>query len=272
MAGAIVVPLYPAAADVFAILGGALQLTMPAGFEVVRGQVNRVPEAKGADFSVMWPISTPRLGTNVDTYLDSAFVASIAGTTMTVTEVIVGSGGIGSAGIGDIVIGGRGKKINVGDAVFGVGVAPGTAVAAYLTGTGGTGTYQLSAPQDVGSEVMASGVKYLTEPVEVVIQLDFHGPRSWDNSATWANVFRDASGVRMFDEGWFARFGNHVNGLQPLFCDDPKQVPFTNDQDQYEDRFVVYAHMQANQTLGLPQQFASAIVPSLVNASTLPAS
>lgn len=56
----------------------------------------------------------------------SAFKASLSGTTMTVTEIDNG-------------------KINVGDVVIGTGISAGTTVSALGTGTGGLGTYTLSA-------------------------------------------------------------------------------------------------------------------------------
>ena len=70
--------------------------------------------------------------------------------------------------------------------------------------------------------------------------------------------------MALFAKQWKALFDNEVNGLTPLYCDDPKQVPFTNDQDQYETRFVVHAHMQVNQSLGLPQQFADQLDATLI--------
>ncbi len=46
----------------------------PTGMEVVRGQDNRVAEPRGADFAVMTPIMSERLGTNVTTYQDGGLV------------------------------------------------------------------------------------------------------------------------------------------------------------------------------------------------------
>lgn len=59
-----------------------------------------------------------------------AFVGGIAGTTLTVSAISTG-------------------KLQVGQAIAGGGVAPGTAIQAVLTGTGGIGTYQLNIAQAV---------------------------------------------------------------------------------------------------------------------------
>lgn len=53
-----------------ATLRAFLLSILPAGVEVVRAQVNRVPEPAGADFVLMTPMGRVRLATNVDTYAD----------------------------------------------------------------------------------------------------------------------------------------------------------------------------------------------------------
>jgi hypothetical protein len=63
------------------------------------------------------------------------FTASIAGTTMTVTAVNYG-------------------VLQVGQTIVGGGVASGTTVSAYGTGTGGVGAYTITPTQTVGSEIM----------------------------------------------------------------------------------------------------------------------
>ena len=63
------------------------------------------------------------------------FTASISGTTMTVTAVASGT-------------------IYLGQTIQGTGDTAGTIVSAFLTGTGGTGTYTVSASQTIASETM----------------------------------------------------------------------------------------------------------------------
>lgn len=65
----------------------------------------------------------------------SSFTAAIAATTMTVSAVASG-------------------QIQIGQTVTGAGVTAGTKVTAFGTGTGGTGTYTVSASQTVASESM----------------------------------------------------------------------------------------------------------------------
>ena len=68
---------------------------------------------------------------------DAEFTASISGTTMTVSAVASGT-------------------VLVGAVISGTGVTAGTRITAYGTGTGGTGTYTVSASQTVGSTTITS--------------------------------------------------------------------------------------------------------------------
>ena len=80
-------------------------------------------------------------GTQNNSFLDSGnpaeFTASIAATTMTVTSVASGT-------------------IKVGMGISGSGVTAGTTVTAFVTGSGGTGTYTVSTTQTVSSTTITS--------------------------------------------------------------------------------------------------------------------
>jgi hypothetical protein len=52
------------------VLRSFLLAILPSVTEVVRGQVNRVPEPSAADYIVFWPLRRERLGTNEDVYSD----------------------------------------------------------------------------------------------------------------------------------------------------------------------------------------------------------
>ncbi len=64
------------------------------------------------------------------------FTGSIAGTTLTVSAVASGN-------------------LQVGETIYGAGIAPGTTITAVGTGTGGTGTYTVSTTQTVASETLS---------------------------------------------------------------------------------------------------------------------
>lgn len=229
-------------AQMFQALGNFLTAILPAPAEVVRGQVNRVPEVSAADFVVMTPIGRRCLRTNVDEYADAVFTGAISGNTLIITAVQYGA-------------------LDVGRAVFGVGIAAGTVITALGTGTGGIGTYAVNNAQTVTSEKIAAGVETLLQAVEWTVQLDVHGPSSADNAHIITTMFRDDAGV-----GLFAASGFDVT---PLFCNDERQLPFGNEDQQMEDRWSIDAVMQVNPVLTIPQQFADALALGLVDVDVV---
>jgi hypothetical protein len=224
-----------------AVLAGMLPPKTP----IIQGQINRVSEPKFSDFVVMTPLRMRRLATNLDEGEDCAFLASISGTTMTVTAVSLGT-------------------ILVGATLLGANLtSPAPTIAQQLTGTpiGGIGTYQLSSPQGtVGNQQMASGVQTYMQETEWTVQLDFHSANTADSAdmaQMVSTLFRDQYAVDAF--------AAQPGGVSPFYADDPRQVPFLNDAQQWETRYIVEAVMQANQIITLPQAFAAAAIVGLVN-------
>ena len=76
-----------------------------------------------------------------DLVMSAQVTASISGTTMTVTSLASG-------------------KILIGATISGTGVAVGTTITAFISGTGGTGTYTVSVSQTVSSKAMTSNKTY----------------------------------------------------------------------------------------------------------------
>ena len=227
----------PTLTNVFAQLGVFLRSILPTNVDVIQAQINRVPEPKGTTFVVMTAIRQERLRTNVDSYSDSKFTGSIAGDQMTVTAV-------------DPVLF---SPLLIGSTVFGVGVADGTRVKAFGTGTGGLGVYTMTNSQTLSSRTLSAGAENIEQGVKHTIQLDFHAPKiadAGDLATVVSTLFRDAYAVQSFK--------NQTNnyGVVPLLADDPRQMPFLNDQQQYESRWVVEAMLQANAVVIVPQQFA----------------
>ncbi|WP_164781654.1 hypothetical protein [Mesorhizobium sp. M7A.F.Ca.MR.148.00.0.0] len=222
----------PSQSTIQTVLRGFLLKYLPAGVEVVSAQDNRVPEPAG-DFVTMNVIRRGRLSTSVDTYQDCAVTASIDGAVMTVTHVEFGT-------------------LLVGASVFGAPVADGTLIGPQTAGTpGGTGTYGVVPSQTVTAQTLASGAETIMQPTDTVIQLDVHSASDGvasDMAQTISTLMRDERATRFFTDAG-------LDGA-PLYAEDPRQVPFLNGEQQYETRYVVDVHIQANQALGLPQQFA----------------
>jgi hypothetical protein len=221
------------------VLRSFLLSVLPSGVEVIRSQVNRVPEPTSADFVLMTPILRRRLSTNTVTYEDTTITASIAGATLTVT------GTVGAA------------PIIVGTYVFGPGVATGTVV----TAVGAGGTYTVTPSQTVAREQMAVGIRMDVMDTEFTVQLDVHGPNSTDNIQALATLFRSEVACYAFKQSGL--------DMQPLYTSDPRQAAFTNGENQYEDRWTIDAVMQINPIVTTPQQFADQLLMGFVNVTAV---
>ena len=226
-------------ANVFKVLGDFLTSILPASCEAFQGQVNRVSEPPDSDYAVMWAINRTRLATNETALADVAFTGSIAALELTVTQMLEGT-------------------ISEGLTVSGDGVASGTVIGAQTSGTpGGSGTYDVTPSQTVASTTMQAGLRGSLQRIQVAIQIDVHGPSSAENAQIISTLLRDAVATEFFDASGF--------DIQSLYVDDPKQIPFANDQQQLEKRWVITAQLQANPIVSMHQQFAGALEAGLVN-------
>jgi hypothetical protein len=82
-------------------------------------------------------------------------------------------------------------------------------------------------------------------PSRYDIQLDFYGP----NSQAWATMCQ----TLLRDEYATSQFPANI---QPLFADDPLQIPLVNAESQYEQRWKLTASLQYNPTITATQQSA----------------
>jgi hypothetical protein len=244
----ITVTVDPVQDDAYVALRAFLLSLVPRGTECIVAQVNRTPEPATSNFITMNLVNRERIATNTDTYVDTAFYAFICHTTMTVTEMIRG-------------------EIKPGQQVSGVDIDNVVSVVQQLDGTpGGVGHYELSQNESVwpDPQILSTGVAELMQPTKMTIQLDVHGPNSGNNAQIISTAFRDDYAVR-----WFER-GNYT--AVPLYADDPRQVPFINDQQEYEDRWIIEACLQVNPVVTLPQQFADVVVVKTIDVdATYPA-
>lgn len=227
--------LSPTVSDALRALSQFLLYVLPLGpADVVTGQQNRVAEPGDPSFLVMTPIRFERLLTNVDSSADCRFNGQISANVLTVNSVDIGS-------------------VVLGLTVFGVGVAANTQITKFITGTGGAGTYQVSRNQAVAAATMSAGGKLMMQEARAVIQVDFHSidSSSLDMAQLVSTSLRDE-----FATSFFAALDPPLNSVAPLYADDPRQIPFVNDQQQYEWRSMLEVHLQVNQTAASPAQYA----------------
>lgn len=235
----------PTEMQVRTALRAFLVSVLPAGVDVVLGQMNRTPEPRSANssYGVIWPLRRRRLATNLHSFQDCHFPGSIAGTVMTAGTVV-------------------GLPLAAGRQVFGPGVAPNTVI------TGGSGTsWQVGPTQNVPPGTFSAGAATFTMQGEVVYQLDLHSKSP--NDPTPGADASDMSEVviAMFRDGYATEFfkGQGITA-RPLYIDEGRQVPFINAEEQYETNWVHEVRMQANQIVsGVPAEFADSAVFSSVN-------
>jgi len=226
-------------ANVFKALGDFLTSVLPVGVTVVRGQQNRVPEPASVDHVVMWPLNKSRLSQNVDDYSDIAFIGSISGTTLSVSSVLQGT-------------------IAVGLYLSALNIVQDTHITAPLTGTGGAGDYTVSPTQNLPSRTIQAGSKDHLQATQITIQVDVHGPNASDNAQRISTLLRDEYGTESFINSGF--------NIAPLYSNDPRQIPFTNGEQQIEAKWSVEVVLQANPVVSVPQQFADVVEVALISA------
>ena len=217
----------PSQEDIFTALRVVLLRLTPDGAEVVQGNDNEVTVPQAPDYVVMTILRRERLATNVVTWRDCTLVGSAEGGLLTVQQVTLGA-------------------LAADRTLYGTGFDPDPTVVAIH----GDGTATLSRPLTFTARPLAAGALALQQRTRLVMQLDIHSDdlsRASDTAQVIATVLRDDAGVQML------RVSGHP--ITPLHADDPKQIPFVNAEGQYESRYVVEAHLQADQTLLLPQQF-----------------
>ena len=238
--------LTPTKTDVFRVVGAFLKSILPDGFDIVQGQINRVAQPRSPDFAVMWLLRQDRLSTNGHEFVDGIFTGSIAADALTITAVDPNFS----------------EPLAPGHQIFGVDMVVGTTIVSQTSGPpGGIGVYKVSKSQVFPSGLIAAGVANLTQATQTVLQIDVHGPNGADNATIVTTAFRDEIAADFF--------ASMSAAISPLYADDPKQLPFQNAEQQWEDRWIVEAHIEVDYTVTFPQQFFRNVIANLINVDVV---
>lgn len=89
------------------------------------------------------------------------------------------------------------------------------------------------------------------------IQIDCYGPTSGDWAAIISTLWRDETTCTYLAE--------YSGKIQPLYTNDPVQMPLVNGEQQYEERWIVKAFLQYNGVVTLDQQFFTGVDVGLIN-------
>lgn len=104
-------------------------------------------------------------------------------------------------------------------------------------------------------------VKESLMAVQLDVQLDVHGPAAAENAQVIATLWRDEFSTAVFD-------GSPIDA-EPLFATDATLVPFTNAEDQWENRWVLTISAQLNQVVTTDQDFADTLVVGLIDVDAV---
>ncbi len=77
------------------------------------------------------------------------------------------------------------------------------------------------------------------------IQIDFYGSDSGNQCAAVKGIYRTPWTTDQFPAN-----------IQPLYCDDGRQMPLITGEEQYENRWTLTASLQYNPIVSLPQESA----------------
>lgn len=101
------------------------------------------------------------------------------------------------------------------------------------------------------------GTRDYTQHLRYSMQVDCYGP----NSAQWAAILS----TLFFSEYAVSQMGPSI---VPLYCDEPQQLPLTNAEAQFEQRWSFSVLFQYNPVVSVPQDFASHLTINLKEVDT----
>lgn len=101
-------------------------------------------------------------------------------------------------------------------------------------------TNVVSYSEDVGD--ITSTRNDLT-PIKYAIRLDIHGSDAADNTQIILSMFRSDYAASIFKGVGY--------DVTPLWCQDAKQVPFLNGEQQVEQRWILEIYLQCNPVLSI---------------------
>jgi len=88
--------------------------------------------------------------------------------------------------------------------------------------------------------------KSMTQKINYGIQIDVYSDTAADYATVISTAFRDMYAYDVFPAN-----------IKPLYCDDPKQLQFTNGEMQYEKRYMMMMYLQYDPTVTTPAQLAT---------------
>jgi len=101
----------------------------------------------------------------------------------------------------------------------------------------------------------AAQTQSILRPEQFAIQVDCYGAGSGDTARMIATLLRDTIATDFFATTGF--------DIEPLFAGDAKQIPLTDGEQQYEERWTFDAQLQINPVMTTAQQSATSLTIGL---------
>lgn len=101
----------------------------------------------------------------------------------------------------------------------------------------------------------APATRVSTQPTKVTVQLDVIGPDSAEHAQKISTLWRDDYAATVL--------GRASSLIQPLYCDDPRQMPWMSGEQQASYRWSIDLHLQANISAAVAQDFATDIASGI---------
>lgn len=92
--------------------------------------------------------------------------------------------------------------------------------------------------------------------IDIPFQVDFYGKHSGTWSATASTLFQDTYGCDAL-----------APNCQPLYCNEGRMMPLTDEEKAYEERWSLDAHVQWNPVVTATQQYADQLELTLIDAT-----
>ena len=86
--------------------------------------------------------------------------------------------------------------------------------------------------------------------IDLPVQIDVYGPYAF----AWADIIT----TTFEDDYGFQALGPNC---EPLYANEARMMPLTDEEKQYEQRWSIDAHLQYNPVVTIPQQFADTLGP-----------
>lgn len=94
-------------------------------------------------------------------------------------------------------------------------------------------------------DLLGTDTTNITQKIELSVQVDVYSDTASEQANVISTLFRDEYAYNFMPEN-----------IKPLYCDDPKQIVFVNDAQQYEKRFMIMFYLQYDPTVTVNTQLA----------------